>query len=162
MKQCNYCKEIKPLSEFSIKRKHKNQVNTKCKECNKLYQKEHYVNNKAYYKVKAKEYRKEIKDLYRSLKEENAKICPICNLSLDYYKFDYHHVNEFEKIGNVSNLVRNSGKVKLLAEIDKCLLICVNCHREVHFKKWTEQDFINMGYWCNGSIDVFHTSDLGS
>jgi predicted HNH restriction endonuclease len=45
---------------------------------------------------------------------------------------DFHHVDSTKKefgIGN-SGYTRSWEKVK--KELDKCILVCANCHREIH------------------------------
>lgn len=46
---------------------------------------------------------------------------------------DYHHVDPSTKIDTVANLARNGRKwITIKEEIDKCLLLCVMCHRKYH------------------------------
>ncbi len=45
---------------------------------------------------------------------------------------DYHHLDEVNKVDTVSNMFRKYGKGRILKEIDKCILLCANCHRDVH------------------------------
>jgi hypothetical protein len=38
-----------------------------------------------------------------------------------------------EKTSNVTEMVRNSNaKVKIAAEIQRCVVLCANCHRKEH------------------------------
>ena len=50
-KVCGHCKIEKDISCFSFKNKEKLTTNSICKECNKLYQKKHFQENKEYYKT---------------------------------------------------------------------------------------------------------------
>lgn len=44
---------------------------------------------------------------------------------------DFHHLDEKKKRACVSNLVhRGCGKETILKEIDKCIVLCSNCHRK--------------------------------
>jgi hypothetical protein len=48
---------------------------------------------------------------------------------------DFHHKNSKTKdfsVGNVS--AWGWGKEKILREIEKCIVLCSNCHRKVHFE----------------------------
>ena len=47
---------------------------------------------------------------------------------------DFHHKNENEKEYDVSQLVRNGNKDKILKEIEKCIILCSNCHRIHHYE----------------------------
>jgi hypothetical protein len=42
---------------------------------------------------------------------------------------DFHHVGE-GKEGNVSTI---SSWNKMVAEIEKCVVVCANCHRKLHY-----------------------------
>lgn len=42
-------------------------------------------------------------------------------------KFD--HRGEGDKIDSVSNLIRNASWFKIEAELEKCDVLCANCHR---------------------------------
>jgi hypothetical protein len=44
---------------------------------------------------------------------------------------DYHHVKSSDKKLEISWMVaRGFGKEKILEEIEKCILLCCNCHRK--------------------------------
>ena len=47
--------------------------------------------------------------------------------------FHYHHINPETKIDNISRMVgKNNSLEKILAEIDKCELLCITCHHKEH------------------------------
>lgn len=47
----------------------------------------------------------------------------------------FHHREPNEKVASVSALMRrHSSKAKLIEEMDKCDILCHNCHRKVHTK----------------------------
>ena len=54
MKHCSKCDRDKPLAEFGFKNKAKGLYTAWCKECNRTYQREHYINNKQEYADKAR------------------------------------------------------------------------------------------------------------
>ena len=87
-------------------------------------------------------YKKHKKDLYLKKKKRIKKIrkemidllggkCSKCNYNKCDQALDFHH-NKGEKEGHLSTLIKNSSKEKVLKEIKKCILLCANCHREVH------------------------------
>ena len=48
---------------------------------------------------------------------------------------DYHHHDGAEKEMTVSEMVTYGyAKAKLRAEMDKCVLLCANCHRKEHYE----------------------------
>ena len=42
---------------------------------------------------------------------------------------EFHHLDRSEKVANVGHKVKGWSKDRIFAEIDKCILLCVNCHR---------------------------------
>jgi 5-methylcytosine-specific restriction endonuclease McrA len=47
---------------------------------------------------------------------------------------DFHHVNPTRKEVGVSELVnRGHSRKRVLAEIEKCMVLCSNCHRKEHY-----------------------------
>ena len=46
---------------------------------------------------------------------------------------DYHHINPSEKEYSIANSVKNGwSKERILKEIEKCVVLCANCHRIRH------------------------------
>lgn len=45
---------------------------------------------------------------------------------------DYHHIDPSGKVGNISKLSRSRDWVTIINEINKCILLCANCHRKLH------------------------------
>ena len=45
----------------------------------------------------------------------------------------FHHVNHEDKVDNPSRLLANSQIKQFFAEIDKCILLCANCHEDFHY-----------------------------
>lgn len=58
--------------------------------------------------------------------------CERCGLTSPYYSvFDFHHRNPEEKEADPGTLLHRSWEV-VFNEINKCMLLCANCHRIVH------------------------------
>ncbi len=61
------------------------------------------------------------------------KKCAICGYKKCPEILDFHHENAKSKFGDVSKLARTLKSIAVIKhEIEKCTLICPNCHREVH------------------------------
>ena len=57
--------------------------------------------------------------------------CEKCGYNKNYTALDFHHINPSKKDFNIaSGSIKSWEKVK--QELDKCQLLCANCHREVH------------------------------
>ena len=86
-------------------------------------------------------------DLVTAIKQN--KVCVKCGESR-FYVLDFHHRDRNEKINDITSLIKGGSQETLLAEIDKCDLLCANCHREFHFLERTlfisYQDYINHNY----------------
>jgi hypothetical protein len=58
--------------------------------------------------------------------------CHDCNGSFPDACYDFHHVSG-DKDDNVKAFLRRSFKAAL-KELQKCVLLCANCHRVRHYK----------------------------
>ena len=58
--------------------------------------------------------------------------CQVCEYSRCVSALDFHHIDEKTKSFDLSTggLTRSWEKIK--AELQKCILLCSNCHREIH------------------------------
>lgn len=59
--------------------------------------------------------------------------CEVCGYNKCIDAFDFHHLDPSKKEFRISDgCTRSWDKIKL--ELDKCILVCANCHREIHFE----------------------------
>lgn len=94
------------------------------------YIKKHYLNNKDYYKTKAKErnerlrpYLKEFVNRYKLLVG-----CVDCGYKKNPYALQFDHIKG-TKFKEISRLVAEVYSIKLIKEeIRKCEVRCANCH----------------------------------
>lgn len=58
--------------------------------------------------------------------------CQICGYNRCLQALDFHHLDPSKKEFRISqsNVYKDLTKLKL--EADKCILVCANCHREIH------------------------------
>lgn len=56
------------------------------------------------------------------------KPCMDCRQTFPPYVMDFDHVRG-EKVGNISSMCANRPVATILTEIEKCDLVCSNCHR---------------------------------
>ena len=66
--------------------------------------------------------------------EYKGSKCEICGYNKCSAALDFHHKDPKEKDFNLSdgNLILDWCEIK--KELDKCSLVCANCHREIHAK----------------------------
>jgi len=68
---------------------------------------------------------------------ENIKstlFCSKCGESR-WWVLDFHHRNPEEKDKNVAILLQEASKERVLKEIEKCDILCSNCHRNLHYQE---------------------------
>lgn len=58
--------------------------------------------------------------------------CFICNYSKSQNALEFHHNIPSEKEFNISEYSTTVFSDKIKQELDKCILVCANCHREIH------------------------------
>lgn len=128
---CNLCNIDKDENEFHFQDKEKIKKRNTCKECIKIYRKEYYDKNRK----KAIEYSKKT-NIKRVLARRrfiwdylSNNPCIICGES-DPIVLEFDHREPSEKIGSISNMISNGiGLDKVLLEINKCDVLCSNCHK---------------------------------
>jgi len=104
----------------------------KNKEKNNEQTKTNYRKNKKTYRERQRKYREDRANWFWGIKcQLQCKVCgeqhPAC--------LDFHHRNPSLKEGLISKLVCRVSKEKILAEIEKCDVMCANCHRKFHCKR---------------------------
>ena len=60
--------------------------------------------------------------------------CSRCEYNKCIRALDFHHIDPSRKDFTVSRVSRSWKAIK--AELDKCILLCANCHRELHDGMW--------------------------
>ena len=71
-------------------------------------------------------HRQYCRSLLRKLKEQP---CSECGNSFPSIVMDFHHINPATKFKGVSQLATQGSLIRMLKEIEKCILLCANCHR---------------------------------
>lgn len=97
----------------------------------KLYQEKHYQEHKDEYIARSKARRIEFQNFVNALKEN--KPCMDCGNIFPPVCMDFDHRDPTDKVDNIARLVVRGNKAKLLEEIEKCDLVCANCHRKRTF-----------------------------
>jgi hypothetical protein len=119
----------------------KRKLSNKCKLCNNLCRadrtycsmdcyKEFVKLNKKEGKRKNKWVKTYIKRLKVKCIEYKGGSCKICGYNKCIGALEFHHRNPNKKEFNISGRSIKFEKIKV--ELDKCDLVCCNCHRELH------------------------------
>lgn len=105
----------------------------KRKEYMKKYRKDYYQKNKQNCLIKNKKRKKKINDWFNVYKSTVS--CYFCGES-NPACLDFHHLDPSTKKSSISNMVTDGYSIsKIKKEIEKCLVICSNGHRKLHYEK---------------------------
>lgn len=80
----------------------------------------------SYYQVKNHR-RKRKKDIIYIMGDK----CCICGYNKCQSALELHHLNPEEKDFTIGQTLNKDLKI-ILKELQKCILVCANCHREIH------------------------------
>jgi hypothetical protein len=126
-----YCFECSPYGQHNTKQLHTSEakpiINT-CRVCQKDYPGGHqqYKNICCTCRVNKSRQDKKIKAV-----EYMGGKCIICNYNKCITALHFHHIKPHQKeFGFSSNLTKAFEVLK--KELDKCIIVCSNCHSEIH------------------------------
>jgi hypothetical protein len=125
MKICYRCNIEKPFSSFGVHSKKHDKLQTACKECKKEIDKEHYKNNKEQRKKLNLEQKTKIREY---ITQQKQKPCHDCGKTYPHYVMDFDHLSNKEFQISFAIVAKYSLK-RIEKEIQKCELVCSNCHR---------------------------------
>lgn len=95
-----------------------------------VYSREYYLANKDKTLIANAKTRKKNKEAWIEYKSSLA--CTKCGFSHPA-ALDFHHVDPNTKTDNVHKLASNGQYKKAHKEIEKCIVLCANCHRIHHY-----------------------------
>jgi hypothetical protein len=128
MRRCGRCGELKPVSHFAWRRKAKGQRHSMCRPCHSDYHRQHYLANKQRYidQAAATKRRARLERTLLLIEYFKDHPCVDCG-ETDPVVLEFDHVadKEFEVARNFAERSWQS----ILDEIEKCEVVCANCHR---------------------------------
>lgn len=154
MKKCSRCLELKEFSEFSPNKRAKDKYNYTCKVCGRISKRKYTEKHKDRIKANREKYKDKIKAYSKKYRAEklnkNIKAkkkleyalllgtkCIFCDFVLTektVAAFDFHHKDPSKKEYVLSDMLMMK-REKVLVELYKCVLLCSNCHRILHFEE---------------------------
>jgi hypothetical protein len=120
MKICKYCNSEKPDDSFEICRVVSGKIyrRLKCKDCKRIVRTTRRKNTRKW----LDEYKKEL-------------TCERCGFA-DFRALEFHHNENNKKDFNVADMIRSGSSIQtIMREIDKCKVLCSNCHQIEHYEK---------------------------
>jgi transcription elongation factor Elf1 len=128
--RCSACGVDKAAAEFSFADQERRILNAYCRVCHAAYRHAHYLANKPDY------VRRAIAQM-KARREENRRQvllylathpCVDCG-NRNAVTLEFDHRDPTQKLTEVSRLIVNRRWPRVLAEIEKCDVRCINCHR---------------------------------
>lgn len=133
-KVCYTCKINKSVLDFNKNKSKTDGYGSSCKSCQYIMQKKWYNKDPENQKNRVRKREQEIKNWINDYKK-NLK-CSKCEFDHPA-ALDFHHQDE--KLTAVATAVaRGWSKEKILEEINKCIVLCSNCHRIHHYNERTD------------------------
>lgn len=133
-----YCIETNFLSFKQIGKK-EYQETRYCPRCKKdiltsnFYQRRGKSNSSTYCKSCTSDQTLErMRDLKCQMINYKGGKCSKCGYKKYQGALEFHHLDPKEKDFNPSSLKRYKFNELVKSELDKCILVCSNCHREIH------------------------------
>jgi len=123
MKVCKQCKEEKGF-EFFYFRDERGAYRSICKNCTN-------INSVSY----RKKNRQKKRDFVNSFKQR----CEKCG-ETRHYMLEFHHKDSSKKEFTIGDFMYSKGSTRegILKEIEKCVVLCANHHREYHYLERSE------------------------
>ena len=133
-RKCDHCHEVKEIEEFNWRYKTPGIRHNTCRECMKWF-------NRRYFKGSAhEEHLKNVKERKQNAREVarlyvqtylETHPCVHCG-EADPRVLDFHHRDPVQKEMAIAYMVGGGWSVgRIQEEIDKCDVLCSNCHRKL-------------------------------
>jgi len=88
-----------------------------------------YADRAVYMREAVKKRRRKLREMARASKGNK---CAICGYNKCQRVLSFHHINPSKKEFDLSSRGLTRSWKKIEEEIKKCILLCANCHMEVH------------------------------
>jgi hypothetical protein len=146
---CTSCGEHKNVDDFAVRSKVTGKLAGWCRDCQKRYRNGHYKKNSEKYKQQAKDWntnnptkrKRSANKSARLISKEQKRLaveykggcCVDCGGKYPLPVYDFHHLDPTTKDSSIAVLLNRWGFEAAKEELDKCVLLCANCHRVRHF-----------------------------
>lgn len=114
-KMCYRCNTVKPVDDF-YRRRNNSEPSSYCKPCSII----NTIERQRLFKKQCIEYK--------------GGKCERCSYNKCDAAMEFHHIDPSQKDFSISHIKLTKFCNKAKKELDKCILLCSNCHREVHFE----------------------------
>lgn len=127
---CTVCGESKPEDQFSWRFRGKRRA-ADCKACHRAWRIAYYAANSKH--LEKRMVFRRVRSLKAWIVDMKARVgCATC-AEKHPAALDFHHVDPEEKEISPSRLASKGwGRARIKKELDKCIVLCANCHRKLH------------------------------
>jgi CRISPR/Cas system-associated protein Cas10 (large subunit of type III CRISPR-Cas system) len=141
MRVCSTCRLEKALDEFSQKG---SALQSKCKSCQRAYHRNYYRENKSRFITKNRRNKNRQRRRLRAiLLDVKRRPCQDCGGSFHPWVMELDHRDGTTKTAAVANLVsKGCTDARLLEEIEKCDVVCANCHRMRTYRRMYDKESV--------------------
>lgn len=77
--------------------------------------------------------RKEKQEALFSMFDYTCQICGLVEKKTGF--FEFHHKEPHNKDREVGSMLNSASFDKVLKEVEKCIMVCPNCHKREHLKE---------------------------
>jgi hypothetical protein len=129
-KVCSTCKQPKPLDDFNRRSTAKDGRQWSCRACNSQYHQANWDRHMAQIRLRRKQVRRANRELLWAYLASHP--CADCG-EADPLVLEFDHLRD--KRGDISVMKYGYTWPTLLAEIEKCEVVCANCHRRRTYRR---------------------------
>jgi len=136
MKKCGHCDKLKAVDEFNKRMSSYDGLQPTCRECNRSRSRKYYKDNgekhkKAVYVRSAKQRQINREYVHDYLLHHPCVMCP----ETDPVVLEFDHLRD--KKNSICKMVVNGNSIETIKkEIEKCQVLCANCHRRKTAKQF--------------------------
>jgi hypothetical protein len=130
-KTCSKCRRVRTVDEFNFRNSERGARHSYCKDCGKEFTRSHYRRNKRQYLDKNLRAYRRRREFVRQMK---SRPCADCGVQYPFYVMDFDHRETETKLYELNSVDRMTMKA-IRCEIEKCDVVCANCHRERTFQR---------------------------
>jgi hypothetical protein len=128
MKTCIDCKEEKQIDDYTFD-KNRNRHLSYCRKCMAIRTEAYRQTHKNKWRVDSKKHSEKRNKI---INEWKSKGCAKCGDTRPYV-IDAHHIDPTQKQFSIGTTMRGINPTQ--QELEKCIPLCSNCHREFHYLK---------------------------
>lgn len=134
VKACSHCKTEKPVGEFHANKSKADGLSSLCRACQNLASKKYYQKNVGKMRERNNLTNQKRRESLRRLK---SNPCSDCGQTFPFYVMEFDHREPVQKEFNIADSIKKS-RDSFNRELQKCDLVCSNCHRIRTFTRKAE------------------------